>query len=79
MSNKRNSSILRQDDYEINYDELSALLSDSSDWDDLSMDSPQHKRNCQARPIAGANNVEIPRPILRTPKAQLHHLIVGAV
>ncbi|XDT22684.1 PIF1-like helicase [Nakaseomyces glabratus] len=71
MSNKRNSSILRQDDYEINYDELSALLSDSSDWDDLSMDSPQHKRNCQARPIAGANNVEIPRPILRTPKAQL--------
>lgn len=71
MSNKRNSSLLRQDDYEINYDELSALLSDSSDWDDLSMDSPQHKRNCQARPIAGANNVEIPRPILRTPKAQL--------
>lgn len=59
MSAKRpNSTLSNKENYDINYDELSALLSDSSDWDDLTMSPPKiSKKQCnevRPRPIVGA-------------------------
>lgn len=65
MSSKRpNSTLSNNDNYDLNYDELNALLSDSSDWDDLVMSpNKNNKKLCtdqvevRSRPIVGANNV----------------------